>query len=179
MKVILIGLRGASGNILNNIAEDSPNDFNYLYINTDKKSIEDSQIENKLYVNVKEGEEIENSFEDITDSILNHVNENDKIFVIAGLGGVTGSTLLSHLGKLLKDNNCSFVGIVTKPFNYEGKARMEIANKSLDEAKPFYDNIEIFDNQSMFQYAEKETTFTEAFKEMDTRIKGYIDSQIV
>ena len=43
---------------------------------------------------------------------------------------------------------------------------MEIANKSLDEAKPFYDKIEIFDNQSMFQYAEKETTFIEAFKEM-------------
>ena len=178
MRVILIGLGGASGNILNNIAEDSPNDFNYLYINTDKKSIEDSQIENKLHVNVKEGEEIDNSFIDITESILNQVKENDKVFVIAGLGGVTGSALLSNLGKLLKDNNCSFVGIVTKPFNYEGKARMEIANKSLEEAKPFYDKIEIFDNQSMFQYAEKETTFIEAFKEMDTRIKGYIESQI-
>ena len=178
MRVILIGLGGASGNILNNIAEDSPNDFNYLYINTDKKSIEDSQIENKLHVNVKEGEEIDNSFIDITESILNQVKENDKVFVIAGLGGVTGSALLSNLGKLLKDNNCSFVGIVTKPFNYEGKARMEIANKSLEEAKPFYDKIEIFDNQSMFQYAEKETTFFEAFKEMDTRIKGYIESQI-
>ena len=178
MKVILIGLGGASGNILNNIAKESPNDFNFLYINTDKKSIEDSKIENKLHVNVKEGEEIDNSFEDITDSILNHVNENDKIFVIAGLGGVTGSALLSHLGKLLKDNNCPSIGIVTKPFNYEGKARMEIADKSLEEAKPFYDKIEIFDNQSMFQYAEKETTFIEAFKEMDTRIKGYIESQI-
>ena len=178
MKIILIGLGGASGNILNNIAENSPNDFNYLYVNTDRKSLEDSQIESKLHVNVKEGEEIENSFNYIKDSILNYVKENDKIFVIAGLGGVTGSALLSHLGKLLKDNNCSFVGIVTKPFNYEGKARMEIANKSLEEAKPFYDKIEIFDNQSMFQYAEKETTFTEAFKEMDTRIKDYIESQI-
>ena len=178
MKIILIGLGGASGNILNNIAEDSPNDFNFLYINTDKKSIEDSQIEKKLHVNVKEGEEIDNSFKDITESILNQVKENDKVFVIAGLGGVTGSALLSHLGKLLKDNNCSFVGIVTKPFNYEGKARMEIANKSLEEAKPFYDKIEIFDNQSMFQYAEKETTFIEAFKKMDTRIKSYIESQI-
>ena len=178
MNVLLIGLGGASGNILNNIAEDSPNDFNYLYINTDKKSIEVSQIENKLHVNVKEGEEIKDSFKDITDSILNHFKENDKVFVIAGLGGVTGSTLLSHLGKLLKDNNCSFVGIVTKPFNYEGKARMEIADKSLEEAKLFYDKIEIFDNQSMFQYAEKETTFTEAFKKMDTRIKVYIESQI-
>ena len=58
MKVILIGLGGASGNILNNIAEDSPNDFNYLYINTDKKSIEDSQIENKLHVDVKENVDI-------------------------------------------------------------------------------------------------------------------------
>ena len=179
MKIILIGLGGASGNILNNIAEDSPNDFNFLYINTDKKSIEDSQIENKLHVNVKEGEEIDNSFKDITESILNQVKENDKVFVIAGLGGVTGSALLSHLGKLLKDNNYSSVGIVTKPFNYEGKARMEIADKSLEEAKFFYDKIEIFDNQSMFQYAEKETTFIEAFKEMDTRIKGYIESQIV
>ena len=178
MRVILIGLGGASGNILNNIAEDSPNDFNYLYINTDKKSIEDSQIKNKLHVDVKEDADIKDSFKDITESILNHVNENDKIFVIAGLGGVTGSALLSHLGKLLKDNNCSFVGIVTKPFNYEGKARMEIANNSLEEAKPFYDKIEIFDNQSMFQYAEKETTFTEAFKKMDTRIKVYIESQI-
>ena len=176
MIALLIGLGGASGNILNNIAEDSPNDFNFLYINTDKKSIEDSQIENKLHVNVKEGEEIENSFEDITDSILNHVKENNKIFVIAGLGGVTGSALLSLLGKLLKDNNHSAIGIVTKPFNFEGKVRMEIANKSLERAKPFFDKIEIFDNKSMFQYAEKETTFTEAFKEMDTRIKGYIES---
>ena len=178
MNVLLIGLGGASGNILNNIAEDSPNDFNYLYINTDKKSIEDSQIENKLHVDVKEDTDIKDSFNDITDTILNHVNENDKIFVITGLGGVTGSALLSHLGKLLKDNNYSSVGIVTKPFNYEGKARMEIADKSLEEAKLFYDKIEIFDNQSMFQYAEKETTFIEAFKEMDTKIKGYIESQI-
>lgn len=178
MRVILIGLGGASGNILNNIAENSPNDFNYLYINTDKKSIEVSQIENKLHVDVKENVDIKDSFKDITDSILIHVKENDKVFVIAGLGGVTGSALLSHLGKLLKDNNYSSVGIVTKPFNYEGKARMEIANKSLEEAKPFYDKIEIFDNQSMFQYAEKETTFIEAFKEMDSRIKGFIESQI-
>ena len=178
MNVILIGLGGASGNILNNIAEDSPNDFNYLYINTDKKSIEDSQIENKLHVDVKEDVDIKDSFKDITDSILNHVKENDKVFVIGGLGGVTGSALLSHLGKLLKDNNCSFVGIVTKPFNYEGKARMEIAEESLEKAKPFYDKIEIFDNQSMFQYAEKETTFTQAFKEMDIRIKTYIENEI-
>ena len=63
MKLLLIGCGGASGNILNNIADDSPNDFKYLYINTDKKSIEDSQIENKLHVNVKEGEEIDNSFD--------------------------------------------------------------------------------------------------------------------
>ena len=178
MNVLLIGLGGASGNILNNIAEDSPNDFNYLYINTDKKSIEDSQIENKLYVDVKEDVDIKHSFKDITDSILNHFKENDKVFVIAGLGGVTGSALLSNLGKLLKDNNFSPIGIVTKPFNFEGKVRMEIANKTLEEAKPFFDKIEIFDNKSMFQYAEKETTFTEAFKEMDTRIKGYIESQI-
>ncbi len=179
MKVILIGLGGASGNILNNITEDSPNDFNFLYINTDKKSIEDSQIENKLHLDVKEDVDIKASFKDITDSILNHVKENNKVFVIAGLGGVTGSALLSHLGKLLKDNNYSSVGIVTKPFNYEGKARMEIADKSLEEAHPFYEKIEVFDNQSMFQYAKKETTFIEAFKEMDNRIKGYIESQIL
>ena len=176
---MLIGLGGASGNILNNIAEDSPNDFKYLYINTDKKSIEDSLIETKLHLDVTEDEEIDNSFNEIADSILNNIKENDKVFVIAGLGGVTGSALLSNLGKLLKANNCSSIAIVTKPFNFEGKVRMEIANKSLEEAKPFYDKIEIFDNQSMFQYAEKETTFIEAFKEMDTRIKGYIESQIV
>ncbi len=178
MKVILIGLGGAGGNILNNIYETSPNDFNCLYINQDKESIDNSLIKNKIHLDMKENEEIANSFNKINASILNYVKENDKVFVITGLGGVTGSALLSHLGKLLKDNNCSSVGIVTKPFNYEGNARMEIANKSLEEAKTFYDKIEIFDNQSMFQYAEKETTFTEAFKEMDTRIKGYIESQI-
>ena len=178
MKKFLIGLGGASGNILSNISEDSPNDFKYLYINTDKKSIEDSLIENKLHLDIKEDAEIENSFNKVTDNILNHINENDKVFVIAGLGGVTGSTFLSHLGKLLKDNNCLSIAIVTKPFNFEGKVRMEIANKSLEKAKLFYDKVEIFDNQSMFQYAEKETTFTEAFKKMDTRIKVYIESQI-
>ena len=52
--MILIGLGGASGNILNNIAEDNPNDFKYLYINTDKKSIEDSLIDNKLHLDITE-----------------------------------------------------------------------------------------------------------------------------
>ena len=171
MNVILIGLGGASGNILNNIAEDSPNDFNYLYINTDKKSIEDSLIETKLHLDVTEDEEIDNSFNEIADSILNNIKENDKVFVIAGLGGITGSSLMPHLGKLLKDNNYSPIGIVTKPFNYEGKVRMKIANKSLEQAKSFYNKIEIFDNQSMFQYAEKETTFTEAFKKWILELK--------
>ena len=178
MNVTLIGLGGASGNILNNIAEDSPNDFKYLFINTDKKSIESSLIKNKLHLNVAKDGEIYNSFNEIIDNILTHIKDNEKVFVIAGLGGVTGSALLSNLGKLLKDNNCLSIGIVTKPFNFEGKARMEIANKSLEKAKPFFDKIEIFDNKSMFKYAEKETTFTEAFKEMDNRIKGYIESQI-
>ncbi len=178
MKEVLIGLGGASGNILNNIAEVSPNDYKYLYINTDKKSIEDSIIENKLYLEVKEDENIDNSFYKITDNILNYIRESYKVFVISGLGGLTGSSLLSHLGKLLKNNNYSSIAIVTKPFNFEGKVRMEIANKSLEKAKLFYDKVEIFDNQSMFQYAEKETTFTEAFKKMDTRIKVYIESQI-
>ena len=178
MKVILIGLGGASGNILNNIYETSSNDFNYLYINQDKESIDNSLINNKIHLDVKDNEEIINSFNHITASILNHVKENDKVFVIAGLGGITGSKLLSHLGKLLKDNNYPSIGIVTKPFNYEGKARMEIAEESLEKAKLFYDKIEIFDNQSMFQYAEKETTFTQAFKEMDIRIKTYIENEI-
>ena len=179
MKVLLIGCGGASGNILNNIADDSPNDFKCLYINTDKKSIEGSLIDNKLHLDITKDKTIDNSFNEITDKILTHIKDNDKVFVIAGLGGVTGSALLSNLGKLLKDNNFLSIGIVTKPFNFEGKARMEIANKSLEKAKLFYDKLEIFDNQSMFQYAEKETTFTEAFKEMDTRIKGYIESQIL
>ena len=178
MNVTLIGLGGASGNILNNIAEDSPNDFKYLFINTDKKSIESSLIKNKLHLNVAKDGEIYNSFNEIIDNILTHIKDNEKVFVIAGLGGVTGSALLSNLGKLLKANNCSSIAIVTKPFNFEGKVRMEIANKSLEKAKPFFDKIKIFDNKSMFQYAEKETTFTEAFKEMDNRIKGYIESQI-
>ena len=178
MKAILIGLGGASGNILNNIADDSPNDFKCLYINTDKESIEESLIDNKLHLDITKDKTIDNSFNEITNKILNHINENDKVFVIAGLGGVTGSTLLSNLGKLLKDNNCLSIGIVTKPFNFEGKVRMEIANKSLEKAKPFYNKIEIFDNKSMFQYAEKETTFTQAFKEMDIRIKTYIENEI-
>ena len=178
MKVLLIGCGGASGNILNNITDDSPNDFKCLYINTDKKSIEYSLIDNKLHLDITKDKTIDNSFNEITDKILTHIKDNDKVFVIAGLGGVTGSALLSNLGKLLKDNNFLSIGIVTKPFNFEGKARMEIANKSLEKAKPFFDKIEIFDNKSMFEYAEKETTFTEAFKKMDTRIKVYIESQI-
>ena len=68
---------------------------------------------------------------------------------------------------------------IKRSFKFEGKVRIELAENALDNLHTFYDDIKIFENQSMFQYAKKETTFTEAFKEMDTRIKGYIESQIV
>ena len=84
MKVLLIGCGGASGNILNNIADDSPNDFKCLYINTDKKSIEDSLIDNKLHLDITKDKTIDNSFNEITDKILTHIKDKDKVFVIAG-----------------------------------------------------------------------------------------------
>ena len=178
MKVLLIGLGGAGGNILNNIYEKSSDVFEYLYINSDKDSIENSIIKQKLYLELKQNQDNDIFLKKIRENILKYVNKADRVFVIVGLGGVTGSKFFYHLGRILKENKNFVIGIVTKPFKFEGKVRIELAENVLDNLNTLYDDIKIFENQSMFQYAKKETTFTEAFKEMDTRIRKYIENQI-
>jgi len=175
-RIIIFGVGGAGGNAINNMIRSNLEGVEFVAANTDSQSLQNSLAEHKIQLGVKTTKGLgagsfpdrgkaaaEENIEEI-DQYLEGVN---MVFIAAGMGGGTGTGAAPVISKLARERDILTVGVVTKPFHFEGKYRMETAESGIEELKKYVDTLIIIPNQNLFRIANENTTFESAFKMAD------------
>jgi cell division protein FtsZ len=175
-KITIFGVGGAGGNAVNNMIKAKLEGVEFVAANTDAQSLEKSLAENKIQLGLEVTKGLgAGSFpdhgkmaaEENIDEIKKLLEGNHMIFIAAGMGGGTGTGAAPVIARLAKEQNILTVAVITKPFHFEGKHRMDIAQKGIEELKKQVDTLIVIPNQNLFRIANEKTTFESAFKMAD------------
>ncbi len=176
----VIGVGGGGSNAVGRMATSAMTGVEFIVVNTDSQALRMSPVACKLQIGEKltkglgSGADPEKgrraAIED-TDKILQHLQGADMVFLTAGLGGGTGGGAAPIIANLAKEMEILTVGVVTKPFVFEGKRRGEQAERSLDELRASVDSLIIIPNQRLINHATKNTGVKEAFTMADNVLR--------
>ncbi len=175
-KITIFGVGGAGGNAINNMIRASLEGVDFVAANTDAQSLANSLAQNKIQLGALTTKGLgAGSFpdrgraaaEENISEIEGFLEGNNMVFIAAGMGGGTGTGAAPVIAKLAKERDILTVGVVTKPFQFEGKYRMEAAEKGIEELKKHVDTLIVIPNQNLFRIANEHTTFESAFKMAD------------
>ncbi len=175
-RITIFGVGGAGGNAVNNMIRSSLGGVEFVIANTDAQAIENSLSENKIQLGVVTTKGLgAGSFpdrgraaaEENVEEIEKFLEGNHMVFIAAGMGGGTGTGAAPVIAKLAKERDILTVGVVTKPFHFEGKYRMDTAQRGIEELKKYVDTLIVIPNQNLFRIANEHTTFESAFKMAD------------
>ena len=190
--ITVIGIGGAGGNAVNNMIESNLEGVNFIAANTDAQALEYSKAEHKIQlgIHITQGlgagatpEVGRAAAEETVDEILEHLTGSNMVFVTAGMGGGTGTGAAPVIARLAREQGILTVGVVTKPFHFEGKHRMALAEQGLNELQKYVDTLIVIPNQNLFRLATEQTTFAEAFKMADhvlhAGVRGVTDLMVM
>ena len=176
VKIKVIGVGGAGNNVINRMIASGVQGVEFVAINTDKQDLNKSTCKNKIQIGEKltggmgagsKPEIGQKSAEESKNAIAQVLEDTDMVFITAGMGGGTGTGAAPIIAQLAHDKGILTVGVVTKPFNFEGKKRMGNAEKGIAELKKNVDTLVIIPNQRLLSIIDKKTTLTEAFRKAD------------
>lgn len=171
-RLTVIGIGGAGCNAVNNMISSGLTGVDFVVANTDAQALAASSAEHRLQlgVNLTEGlgagakpEIGQAAAEEAIEDIRKQVQGSHMVFIAAGMGGGTGTGAAAVIARVAKDLGILTVGVVTKPFQFEGARRMRIAEAGIAELKPVVDTLIVIPNQNLFRIASDKTTFAEAF----------------
>ncbi len=180
-KITVIGVGGAGGNAVNNMIASNLEGCEFLVCNTDAQALSHSHSENRLQlgVNVTGGlgagskpEIGRAAAEESIDEIMQHLEGANMAFVTAGMGGGTGTGAAPVIAKACRERGILTVGVVTKPFHFEGSHRMRSAESGIEEIQDYVDTLIVIPNQNLFRIANEKTTFAEAFQMADSVLQA-------
>jgi cell division protein FtsZ len=175
-KISIFGVGGAGGNALNNMIRSNLEGVEFIAANTDAQSLANSLAANRIQLGLNTTKGLgAGSFpdrgkaaaEENLDEIIKFLEGNNMVFITAGMGGGTGTGAAPVIAKLARERDILTVGVVTKPFQFEGKYRMEAAELGIEELKKCVDTLIVIPNQNLFRIANEQTTFESAFKMAD------------
>ena len=175
-KIKVIGVGGGGNNAVERMIDDKVEGVEFISVNTDAQVLEQShsplriQIGEKLTKGLGAGgnpEIGERSVEESQEAITDVLQDADMVFVTAGMGGGTGTGAAPKIAAISKNIGKLTVGVVTKPFNFEGKKRMANAEKGIIELRKNVDTLIIIPNQKLLSIIDKKTSINEAFKKAD------------
>ncbi len=171
-RIVVIGVGGAGGNAINNMIASGLTGVEYVAANTDAQALVTSSAERRLQlgVNLTEGlgagskpEIGEAAAEEAIEDIRAQIQNAHMVFIAAGMGGGTGTGAAAVIARAARDMGILTVGIVTKPFQFEGTRRMRTAESGIVELRKYVDTLIVIPNQNLFRIATEKTTFAEAF----------------
>lgn len=172
----VIGVGGGGGNAVNRMIDAGLKGVEFIAINTDKQALYMSKAENKIQIGDKltkglgagANPEIgKKAAEETKDEIEKYLEGADMVFVTAGMGGGTGTGAAPIIAEITKELGALTVGVVTKPFTFEGRKRMAHAEMGIEELKKHVDALVTIPNDRLLQVAEKKTSMIDAFKIAD------------
>ncbi len=175
-RITVFGVGGAGGNAVNNMINSGLEGVDFVVANTDAQALALSRAERiiQLGVGVTEGlgagshpevgrAAAEESFDEIND----HLSGSHMVFITAGMGGGTGTGAAPVVARAAREQGILTVGVVTKPFQFEGNRRMRLADEGIDELHRHVDTLIVIPNQNLFRVANEKTTFADAFAMAD------------
>ena len=191
-RISVIGVGGAGGNAVNNMIQMGLEGVEFIVANSDAQALAHSAAERKIQM----GAEVTKGLgagsnpdighaaaEESLDEILTHLHDVNMVFVTAGLGGGTGTGASPVIARMAQEHGILTVGVVTKPFQFEGANRMNIAEAGLEELQQYVDTLLIIPNQNLFRVANENTTFADAFKMADdvlySGVRGVTDLMVM
>ena len=175
-RITVFGVGGAGGNAVNNMITAGLQGVDFVVANTDAQALSLSKAERiiQMGVQVTEGlgagsqpEVGRAAAEEVIDEIRDHLAGAHMVFVTAGMGGGTGTGAAPVVAAAAKANGILTVGVVTKPFHFEGVRRMKVAESGINELQKAVDTLLIIPNQNLFRVANEKTTFADAFAMAD------------
>jgi cell division protein FtsZ len=175
-KIIVVGVGGAGNNAVNRMVEEQIDGVEFIGVNTDKQALQLCkapkllQIGEKLTKGLGAGakpEVGEKAAEESTEEITAALKGADMVFVTCGMGGGTGTGAAPVVAKLAKDMGILTVGVVTKPFRFEAKTRMDNALGGIDRIKENVDTLIVIPNDKLLEIVDRRTTMPEALKKAD------------
>ncbi len=175
-KITVFGVGGAGGNAVNNMIRAGLLGCEFVVANTDSQALASSKSERRIQMGaaVTEGlgagsqpEVGRAAAEEAIDEIADHLNGSHMIFVTAGMGGGTGTGAAPIIARAAREQGILTVGVVTKPFQFEGVRRMRIAEQGINDLQDCVDTLIVIPNQNLFRIANEKTTFADAFAMAD------------
>ncbi len=171
-RITVFGVGGAGGNAVNNMITAGLQGVDFVVANTDAQALTMSKAERVIQMGVQVTEGLgagsqpdvgRAAAEEVIDEIRDHLSGAHMCFVTAGMGVGTGTGAAPVIAKTARDLGILTVGVVTKPFHFEGQRRMRIADGGIVELQKCVDTLLIIPNQNLFRVANEKTTFADAF----------------
>ncbi|MBT8799636.1 cell division protein FtsZ [Lactobacillus delbrueckii subsp. bulgaricus] len=176
----VIGVGGAGGNAVNRMIEDGVQGVSFIAANTDVQALNSNNAEVKIQLGPKltrglgagsHPETGQKAAEESEETIEDALKGADMIFITAGMGGGTGTGAAPVIAQIARETGALTVGVVTRPFSFEGPKRSKNAAEGIDKLKEYVDTLVIVANNRLLEIVDKKTPMMEAFKEADNVLK--------
>ncbi len=190
-RILVIGVGGAGGNIINSMKESGVEGVEFLNVNTDSQQLKNSKVEKTLQLGPSctmglgagaDPEMGKKSAEEVAGEIEDYLEGSHLVFLTAGMGGGTGTGASPVIARIAKELGILTVGVVTKPFEMEGKRKIKRAEEGILELQKYVDNLIVIPNQNIFHLAKPQTSFTDSLQFADNvlidGVKSIIDLMV-
>ncbi len=174
--ITVFGVGGAGGNAVNNMIRANLKGANFVVANTDAQALKNSESVNKIQLGLSSTKGLgagaspdvgKNAALESESEIRSYLEGSNMVFITSGMGGGTGTGASPIVAKIARELGILTVGVVTKPFLFEGAKRMRVAEGGLAELQKHVDTLIVIPNQNLFRIANENTTFQEAFEMAD------------
>ncbi len=191
-RITVVGVGGAGGNAVNNMIQSNLEGCEFLVANTDAQALSGSEADRKLQLGTGLTQGLgagsrpdigRAAAEEAMDEIATYLDGSHMVFITAGMGGGTGTGAAPVIARAAREQNILTVGVVTKPFHFEGAHRMRVAEAGLNDLQQYVDTLIVIPNQNLFRIANERTTFADAFKMADevlsSGVRGVTDLMVM
>ena len=191
-RIVVVGVGGAGSNAVNNMIASNLEGVEFVVANTDAQSLamNSSQRRIQLGANITNGlgagarpDIGRAAAEEALDEIIDHLQGSHMAFIAAGMGGGTGTGAAPVIARAAREQGILTVGVVTKPFQFEGRHRANLAEEGIEELQHFVDTLIVIPNQNLFRICNENTTFADAFCMADnvlhSGVRGVTDLMIM
>ncbi|MES1152327.1 MAG: cell division protein FtsZ [Dongia sp.] len=191
-RITVIGVGGAGGNAVNNMIRSQLEGVEFLIANTDAQALQGSMCERRIQLGSSTTKGLgagarpdvgRVAAEEAVREIADQLAGSNMAFITAGMGGGTGTGAAPVVAQIAREQGILTVGVVTKPFHFEGAHRMRLAEQGIQELQQYVDTLIIIPNQNLFRVANEKTTFADAFKMADevlySGVRGVTDLMVM
>ena len=191
-RITVVGVGGAGGNAVNNMIQSNLEGVEFIATNTDSQALGQSlagrrlQLGNTVTQGLGAGSRPDvgkAAAEEAIEELLVELEDSNMVFITAGMGGGTGTGAAPVIAQAARERGILTVGVVTKPFHFEGAHRMRLADQGIEELTKYVDTLIIIPNQNLFRIANEKTTFADAFHMADNvlhqGVRGVTDLMVM